>query len=95
MTGSAMPRSRGSLQTLRASCPTIFRSRCQPVGSSSGRCDQPIGKEDEPARRTYWVFLPPVDRERGPNGIPLFNGSQPVVGVEVRQLTLAPPVARN
>jgi hypothetical protein len=57
-------------------------------------CDL-IGKEDEPARRTYWVFLPPVDRERGPNGIPLFNGSQPVVGVEVRQLTLAPPVARN
>jgi hypothetical protein len=56
--------------------------------------DGSIG-EDEPARRTYWVFLPPVDRERGPNGIPLFNGSQPVVGVEVRQLTLAPPVARN
>jgi hypothetical protein len=75
--------------------PDDLPSRCQPVGSSSGSMtDQPIG-EDEPARRTYWVFLPPVDRERGPNGIPLFNGSQPVVGVEVRQLTLAPPVARN
>jgi hypothetical protein len=67
---------------------------CNSDPDGPGRCDL-IGKEDEPARRTYWVFLPPVDRERGPNGIPLFNGSQPVVGVEVRQLTLAPPVARN
>lgn len=46
--------------------------------------------EDEPERRFYWVFPPPVDAQRGPGGIPIFNGSQPVVGVEVRQMIIDP-----
>lgn len=45
-------------------------------------------RENEPERRFYWVFLPPVDPERGQNNTPLFDGSQPVVGVEIRQMTL-------
>jgi len=47
-----------------------------------------LALENEPERRFFWVFLPPVDPLRGPNNSPLFDGSQPVVGVELRQITL-------
>lgn len=45
-------------------------------------------KEDEPEKRTYWVFPPPVDAQRGLNNTLLYDGSPPVVGIEIRQLTL-------
>jgi len=45
-------------------------------------------REDQPEQRRYWVFLPPADAVRGANDTPVFNGSQPVVGVEVRQVAL-------
>jgi len=43
-------------------------------------------------RRFYWVFPPPVDNSDTvrSGGVPLFDGPQPVVGIEVRQLSIAP-----
>ena len=46
--------------------------------------------EDEPEIRTYWIFPPPVEATRLSNGVPLFEDSQPVVGVEVRQMVIEP-----
>jgi hypothetical protein len=40
--------------------------------------------------RTVWVFPPPVQAQRGPNETPIFDGAQPVVGIEVRTLSLSP-----
>jgi hypothetical protein len=37
--------------------------------------------------RTVWVFPPPVDRTTNP---PLFDGPSPVVGIEVRTLSVSP-----
>lgn len=46
----------------------------------------------EPAEllRTVWVFPPPVQATRGPGDVPIFEGSQPVVGIDVRTLNIAP-----
>ncbi len=46
--------------------------------------------EDEPAKRYYWVFPPPVEVERAGDGIPIFAGSPPVVDIETRQVVLRP-----
>lgn len=40
--------------------------------------------------RTVWVFPPPVESGRGGNGEPIFSGNQPVVGIDVRTLTVYP-----
>jgi hypothetical protein len=56
------------------------------IDPNTAGCD--VLKEDAPEKRTFWVFLPPVDAERNSDGTPNFNGSQPVVGVEMRQITL-------
>ena len=39
--------------------------------------------------RTVWVFPPPVEAARSRN-ILVFNGTQPVVGIEVQALKVAP-----
>lgn len=51
-----------------------------------------LAMEGEPEQRFYWVFPPPVDNSDTvrTGGVPLFDGPQPVVGIEVRQLTIAP-----
>lgn len=47
-----------------------------------------IGTED---LRDFWVFPPAVDRGAGgEDGFPIFDGGQPVVGVEVRQMVFTP-----
>ncbi len=40
--------------------------------------------------RTVWVFPPPVQATRGPGDVPIFEGSQPVVGIDVRTVNIAP-----
>ena len=40
--------------------------------------------------RTVWVFPPPVQAERARPGVPVFNGAQPVVGIDVRALSISP-----
>ncbi|MCH8149765.1 MAG: prepilin-type N-terminal cleavage/methylation domain-containing protein [Planctomycetes bacterium] len=40
--------------------------------------------------RSVWVFPPPVERDRDGNGEPIFSGKQPVVGINVRTLTVHP-----
>jgi len=45
--------------------------------------------EEDEWLRTVWVFPPPVDRSAGGN-VPVFEGSSPVVGMQVRTLTLVP-----
>lgn len=41
--------------------------------------------------RDFWVFPPPVDRSvNNMPGFPIFDGEQPVVGVEVRQMVFTP-----
>jgi hypothetical protein len=49
--------------------------------------------EDSPERRFYWVFPPPVEAERAGPGVPVFDGAHPVLGVEVRQVTISPEFA--
>ncbi len=39
--------------------------------------------------RTVWVFPPPVQATRGPGDVPIFEGSQPVVGIDVRTVNIA------
>ncbi len=46
--------------------------------------------EDEPEKRYYWVFPPPVDLERAGSGVPVFSGSPPVVDIQTRQVVLRP-----
>ncbi len=43
-------------------------------------------------RRDFWVFPPPVAAERpsGQDGFVFFDGRQPVVGIEVRQMFFSP-----
>ena len=40
--------------------------------------------------RTVWVFPPPVEAVRGPDDVPVFSGSQPVVSIELRGLNVFP-----
>ena len=40
--------------------------------------------------RDFWVFPPPVLAERPASGFVLFDGRQPVVGLEVRQMFFSP-----
>jgi len=47
-----------------------------------------VQKEDEPERRTYWVYLPPVEQRSSPSDPLIFSGSQPVVAIEVRQIAM-------
>ena len=46
--------------------------------------------QDDESIRTVWVFPPPVQATRVGNGIPVFEGKQPVVGIELRTLTVSP-----
>jgi len=46
--------------------------------------------ENEPEKRYYWVFPPPVDLERAAAGVPIFAGTPPVVDIETRQVVLRP-----
>jgi hypothetical protein len=41
--------------------------------------------------RTVWVFPPAVDRSPGSDTAPVFDGSSPVVGIDVRTVSLSPP----
>ena len=58
-------------------------------GPCYGACDG-VGLVAEERLRTVWVFPPPVDPARGANDMPVFNGRQPVVGIEVRSLSVYP-----
>ncbi|MBU0717962.1 MAG: prepilin-type N-terminal cleavage/methylation domain-containing protein [Planctomycetes bacterium] len=40
--------------------------------------------------RTVWVFPPPVEAARLSGDTPVFHGNQPVVGIDVRTLTVEP-----
>ncbi|MBI4718866.1 MAG: prepilin-type N-terminal cleavage/methylation domain-containing protein [Planctomycetes bacterium] len=40
--------------------------------------------------RTVWVFPPPVQAARDRADRPVFDGNQPVVGIDIRSLTLSP-----
>jgi hypothetical protein len=59
------------------------------VGVDSGFIDD----EDEDSR-DFWVFPPPVDRAAtasvSTDDYPVFDGKQPVVAIETRQITIAP-----
>ncbi|MCA9253523.1 MAG: hypothetical protein KDA54_20515 [Phycisphaerales bacterium] len=46
--------------------------------------------ENEPQKRYYWVFPPPVEVDRAGNGIPIFDGSPTVVDIQTRQVVLRP-----
>lgn len=46
--------------------------------------------DDEESLRSVWVFPPPVQAERLGNGDPIFTGNHPVIGIEVRPLTVSP-----
>jgi hypothetical protein len=53
----------------------------------------PIGGpyvKDRDNLRTVWVFPPPVEADRGPNGALIIAGTQPVVGIEIRPLVMTP-----
>lgn len=54
------------------------------------QCDSALlsQKEDEPERRTYWVYLPPVEQRSSPSDPLIFSGTQPVVAIEVRQIAM-------
>ena len=41
--------------------------------------------------RTVWVFPPAVDRSLADGALPVFDGSSPVVGIDVRTVSLSPP----
>jgi hypothetical protein len=41
-------------------------------------------------RRTVWVFPPAVALERDGDGNPYFDAASPVVGIEVRTITITP-----
>ncbi len=58
-----------------------FDDKC---GDNSGRMT------DEPERRIYWVFPPPVDGQTSDDGIPYFDGKSPLVTVNIRQMTIKP-----
>lgn len=59
---------------------------CEPVQAVT----TPYHSADpEELRRTMWVFPPPVNRA-DPNN-PVFEGSSPVIGVQVYTLSVAPP----
>ncbi len=45
---------------------------------------------DEESLRAMWVFPPPVLADRLGNGDPIFSGNQPVIGIDVRPLTVSP-----
>ena len=49
-----------------------------------------LDPDGEELIRTVWVFPPPVERKRGENDEPVFSGNQPVVGIDVRVLTVYP-----
>ncbi len=44
----------------------------------------------EEALRNVWVFPPPLDGARLPDGTPVFSGKPPVVDIDVRSLTFIP-----
>ncbi len=46
--------------------------------------------EDEPEKRYYWVFPPPVETQRAVADVPIYAGSPPVVDIETRQVVLRP-----
>lgn len=55
------------------------------------RCDcDPTRLIDEELLRAVWVFPPPVEPGRGASDLPVFDGNSPVVGIDVRTLTVAP-----
>jgi len=47
--------------------------------------------DPEEQLRTVWVFPPPAQETRAEPGVPIFDGPQPVVGIEMRTLSLVPP----
>ncbi len=55
-----------------------------------GACFDGTIQDPEERRRTVWVFPPPVDAVRGPGDVPVFSGSQPVVSIEIRSLSVFP-----
>jgi hypothetical protein len=67
-----------------------LRSKCEqdPGGSACGEWLSTV--EDEPQRRFYWVYPPPVEAGRADSGIPIFNGTPPVVDVVIRQQVILP-----
>ncbi len=63
------------------------RVRCE---ACTGTPTTPSNPPDaEELRRTVWVFPPPADRSADP-AKPIFDGPSPVVGIEVRSLSVAP-----
>jgi hypothetical protein len=51
--------------------------------------DNPYADPEE-LLRTIWVFPPPASPERSRDTIPVFDGSSPVVNIDVRTVSLAP-----
>jgi hypothetical protein len=46
--------------------------------------------DPEEQLRTVWVFPPPVQATRLSGDVPIFDGRQPVIGIEMRSLTMSP-----
>jgi prepilin-type N-terminal cleavage/methylation domain-containing protein len=47
--------------------------------------------DDDENVRAVWVFPPAVDRSLADGALPVFDGSSPVVGIDVRTVSLSPP----
>lgn len=62
----------------------ITEADVRPTGLASGASSEPYWV------RTVWVFPPPVEAARGPDGELIIAGTQPVVGIEVRPLVMTP-----
>jgi hypothetical protein len=51
----------------------------------------PPDLDDDEWIRPVWVFPPAVDRSLADGALPVFDGSSPVVGIDVRTVSLSPP----
>jgi hypothetical protein len=77
--------------------PEVFREDLH-IDQNDPRCPDPYCNnselDDAELLRTVWVFPPSVEATRGPKDTLVFEGNQPVVGISVRNLLVA-PVTRN
>ncbi len=62
------------------------------IPSSYPPCDGCTDNMIDPVerQRTVWVFPPRVEAVRGQDDVPVFSGSQPVVSIEIRSLSVFP-----